>query len=168
MTMEQILDTLRGFEGVLELSPAPGSEFPEIAWGDHFSYYAADGRLPQREQPYATIVTKDYLDDASSDLDPPGRWRLNVHVSRDRFVELLGQDPHTATTPSDTSEADVLFRHPVYGAQGWLSVVNPGERTTSTVVALLGEAHEGARRRARRRDAAGHSQEASEPAVDEI
>ena len=73
MTMEQILDTLRGFEGVLELSPAPGSGFPEIAWGDHFFYYAADGRLPQREQIYATIVTKGSPEPGRTDDVDSGR-----------------------------------------------------------------------------------------------
>lgn len=42
MSMEQILEAVRGFDGVLELAPTAGSEYPEIAWGDHFFYYAPD------------------------------------------------------------------------------------------------------------------------------
>lgn len=151
MTMEQILDTLRGFDGVLELAPGPGSDSPEIAWGDHFFYYSPDGQVPLREQPYATIVTKDYPGDTSSDLDPPGRWRLNIHAGRDRFRDLVGSDPRTAAAEPDTSAPDRFFPHPVYAQQGWVSVVNPGEATTAAALSLLRDAHEAARRRADRR-----------------
>ena len=58
MSMDDILQTIRAFDGVLELAPTEGSGFPEIAWGDHYFYFAPDGDVPQREQPYATIVTK--------------------------------------------------------------------------------------------------------------
>ncbi|MCP3805116.1 DUF6194 family protein [Allokutzneria sp. A3M-2-11 16] len=148
MSMEQILDTVRGFDGVLELAPAEGSEFPEIAWGDHFFYYAPDGQVPQRTQPYATIVTKNYPDDALSDLDPPGRWRLNIHVGRAAFMRLTGEDPKRVASRPDFSAADVVLRHPVYSTQGWIAIVNPGDHTTPLAVELLREAHENARRRA--------------------
>ncbi len=149
MTMAPILDTIRALAGVLELAPVEGSRAPEIAWGDHFFYYAPDGQVPERGQPYATVVTKDYPGDTLSDLDPEDRWRVNIHVGRDRLIELLGEDPRSATAP-DFSAADTILPHPVYGAMGWIAVVNPGRRTTPTVVALLREAHEDARRRALR------------------
>ena len=57
MTLQQILAEVRTFDGILELAPQAGSDYPEIAWGDHFFYYAPDGQVPRR-QPYATIVTK--------------------------------------------------------------------------------------------------------------
>ncbi|MFF1720226.1 DUF6194 family protein [Streptomyces sviceus] len=142
--MEQIIATVRDFDGALVVVPGPGGDSPEIAWGDAFFYYAPDGRTPRHTQPYGTIVTKDYPDDTASDLDPPGRWRVNVQVGRAALPELLGQR-------HDPAEADVLLPHPVYGALGWICVVNPGERTTGTVVRLLREAHEAARARAARR-----------------
>ncbi|WP_181784221.1 DUF6194 family protein [Pseudonocardia pini] len=140
--MEQILSVARGLDGVLELAPGPGSEFPEIAWGDHFFYYAPDGRVPERQQPYATIVTKDYPGDTSSDLDRPGRWRLNVHVGRTAFARLVD-----AVAP-DPATADTVLAHPVYARQGWVSIVEPGERTAALAADLLRDAHEAARRRA--------------------
>ncbi|MFG2725734.1 DUF6194 family protein [Streptomyces canus] len=142
--MEQIIATVRGFEGALVVVPEPGGDFPEIAWGDAFFYYAPDGRMPRATRPYGTIVTKDYPDDSASDLDPPGRWRVNVHVGRTALAELL-------EGPYDLAAADVLLPHPVHGPLGWICVVNPGERTTGTVVRLLREAHEAARARAARR-----------------
>jgi hypothetical protein len=145
--MDQLLETIRSFDGVLELAPTEGSAFPEVAWGDHFFYYAPDGRVPEREQPYATIVTKNYPDDALSDLDHPGRWRLNVHVGKSALRELTGEDPG----PVDFSAVDTVLPHPVYGAQGWISIVNPGLATQPLAVRLLREAHDAAVRRASRR-----------------
>ena len=45
--------------------------------------------------------------------------------------------------------------HPVYGALGWVAVVNPGEETTETVLQLLREAHGAARARVERRQGTG-------------
>ena len=144
MSMEQIIATVRGFDGALVVVPQPGGDSPEIAWGDAFFYYAPDGRMPRTTQPYGTIVTKNYPDDTASDLDCPGRWRVNVHVGRRALPELVGEQEDLAAT-------DVLLPHPVYGALGWICVVNPGVRTTETVVRLLREAHEAARAREARR-----------------
>ena len=152
MSMRQILETIRTFDGVVELAPGPGSGAPELAWGDHFFYYSycsnpSDGQVPQREQPNATAVTKDYPGDTLSRLDEPGRWRLNVHVGRSRFVELVGEDPRDESVGWDLAADDVVLPHPVYRAQGWVSIVNPGERTSVLAVELARAAHEDARRR---------------------
>ncbi len=157
MSMEQILETVRGFDGILELAPAEGSEFPEVAWGDHFFYYAPDGQVPQRAQPFATIVTKDYPGDTGSELDPPDRWRLNIHVGRARFTELTGEEPRAAESSVDYSASDTVLPHPVYRAQGWIAIVDPGVRTSTIAVSLLRLAHEDARRRKtpHRRDSHG-------------
>ncbi|MFK0255221.1 DUF6194 family protein [Streptomyces sp. NPDC090445] len=153
--MEQITATVRGFDGALVLVPGPGGGFPELAWGDAFFYYAPDGRVPHHVQPYGTIVTKDQPGDTASDLDPPGRWRVNVHVDRAAFRELTGEDPRSLDRPRDHTAADSVMPHPVYGAVGWISVVNPGERTTGTVLRLLRSAHDAARARFERRHASG-------------
>lgn len=154
MSMDQLLETIRRFDGVLELAPIAGSPFPEIAWGDHFFYYAPNGLVPQREQPYATVVTKNYPDDTSGDLDAPGRWRLNIHVGRATYIELLGADPRVdATAGIDFTAVDTVLPHPVYRAQGWISIINPGTHTQALAASLLREAHEAASRRAIRRAA---------------
>ena len=145
MSMDEILAEIRTFDGVLELAPAAGGPYPEIAWGDHFFYYAPDGEVPQREQPYATIVTKNHPGDTAGDLDHPGRWRLNIHVGRTAFRELTGLDE------PDFTAADAVLPHPVYAAQGWIAIVDPAERTHALAVRLLHDAHEAARHRAERR-----------------
>lgn len=150
MSMEQILDVVRSLDGALVLAPEEGSEFPEIAWGDFFFYYAPDGQVPHNVQPYATIVTKDYPDDAQSELGAAGRWRVNIHVGRAKFQELTGESPRTLDS-WDFAAVDAFMPHPVYGALGWVSVVNPGEETLSTVLELIRDAQTQERLRATRR-----------------
>ncbi|WP_412543853.1 DUF6194 family protein [Longispora sp. K20-0274] len=141
MEIHDIIDRIGALDGVLVLTPGPGDGSPEIAWGDVFFYYAPDGTVPHT-QPFATIVTKDYPDDDVSRLDRPGAFRLNIAAGAERFREWAG------TAPTDA--ADVLFPHPVYGALHWLSVVNPGPRTSEAVGDLLISAHRLARERADR------------------
>lgn len=141
MEIDQILDHVRRLDHVLVLAPAKGSEFPAIAWGDSFVYYAPDGQVPTNTQPFTTIVTKNYPDDELSRLDDEGRWRVNVHVGR-------GAVPEPAADPA---EADVVLRHPVYGDLGWVAVINPGARTEQTVLDLIDRAHADARARWDRR-----------------
>lgn len=148
MSMDQLLETIRRFDGVLELAPTADSPFPEIAWGDHFFYFAPDGQVPEREQPYATIVTKNYPDDILCDVDQPDRWRLNVHVGRAAYIEILGTDPRVEPTAVDFTAVDTVLPHPVYRAQGWISIINPAARTQALAMDLLGRAHDAARRRA--------------------
>ncbi|MGW2666299.1 DUF6194 family protein [Nocardia tengchongensis] len=145
MDIEEITEYIESLDGVLTLTPGPGSGYPEIAWGDKFFYYAPDGQVPTRTQPFATIVTKDYPDDATSKLDRPGIFRLNISVGRDAFIAQLGHTPReTADHPLDTAAADSLFAHPVYASAAWLSVINP-DTTTPTVKELLVLAHDRAR-----------------------
>lgn len=151
MSMHDYLGRVRAFEGVLELDPEEGGPFPEIAWGDHFFYYAPDGQTPQQGQPFATFVTKDYPDDALSELDRAGRWRLNIHVGRHRFVLLTGEEPRlssdNAGTVWDFAATDTVIPHPVYRAQGWIAVVTPSRDSLAVIVSLLEQAHADAKRR---------------------
>ena len=151
MSMDELLETIRAFDGVLELAPDESSAFPAIAWGDHFFYYAPAGQVPTREQPYATIVTKNYPGDALSGLDKPDRWRLNIHVGTDGFIELVGEDPRSKARTWDYAATDMVLPHPVYREQGWVSIVHPGASTQGLAARLLRQAHEAAHRRATRR-----------------
>ncbi|MFD7293566.1 DUF6194 family protein [Streptomyces sp. NPDC059897] len=147
--MEHLIKTVRGFDGALVLAPEPGGDFPEIAWGDAFFYYAPDGQVPQATQPYGTIVTKNYPGDELSDLDAPDRLRVNIQVDRAAFPALTG-DSAPDSAP-DYAAVDTVLPHPVYGAQSWICVVNPGERTSESVLRLLRTAHDAARSRYERR-----------------
>lgn len=144
MNMQKIVETVRGFEGALVVIPDAGSAMPPLSWGDAFFYFSPSGVMPERTQPYGSIVTKNYPEDEASHLDEPDRFRVNIHVGRGRVSVL---------TPKDTMPADVdtFFPHPLYGAAGWVSVVNPASRTADTVVSLLRVAHKAAQDRSGRR-----------------
>lgn len=142
--MHEIIDIVRGFDGALTVEPEAGSDHPELSWGDAYFFHAPDGRMPERTQPFGTIITKDYPDDTSSLLDAPGRFRVNIHVGRERVESLV-------TASVDPAEVDVFHRHPLYGTSGWVCVIDPAERTADAVLSLLRDAHEAARSRAERR-----------------
>jgi len=118
------LDVLRPTDG-------PGA-------GDTFFIYDPERNLDDRHRmPFATIVTKNYGDfDASSQLDRPGIFRLNVGVSRETFRSLFSED-----ASHDYAALDVLMPHPVYASQSWVCVLNPSAETFETVLPLLDEAY---------------------------
>jgi hypothetical protein len=156
MSIDRVLEELRGLPGVLELAPEEGSEHPEVSWGDHFFYYAPDGEVPTNRQPHTTVVTKDYPDDDVSQLDDPDRARLNVNVGSDVFADVLGAPPgQLDLTDIDHTDEDVFVPHPLYGSFGWVSVVNPGQRTLDRARELVRHAHDADRQRLERREAAG-------------
>jgi hypothetical protein len=104
--------------------------------GDVFAVYDPAGDLPpERQLPWATIVTSDNPYDATSHLDRPEVFRLNFGLPRARFGELVD-----TAVEHDPSALDVLFPHPVYGGQHWLCVLNP-RQMWPTVQELLTEAH---------------------------
>lgn len=144
MDMQQIIEAVRGLDGALVITPEAGGPFPELSWGDAYFYHAPSGRMPERTQPYGTIITKDYPDDASSALAAPGRFRVNIHVGREQVEALVVAD-------AAPTEVDVFHRHPLYGASGWVCVIDPADRTAEAVLTLLRDAHDAARSRAERR-----------------
>jgi hypothetical protein len=82
--IDDIIECVAALDGVLTMKAGPGDGSPEISWGDVFFYYAPDGEVP-RTQPFATIVTKDYPDEPSSQLDQADAFRLNIGVGAQRF-----------------------------------------------------------------------------------
>ncbi len=139
--MQTLIARIRSFDGVLVVQPEAGSDLPDISWGDSVFYYAPDGVMPTRRQPYGTIVTKDHPDDTASNLNGPGRFRVNIDVGRERARELA--------CAGDPARSDVIVPHPLHASAGWVSVVNL-DHTAELVLTLLGEAHEAARSRAAR------------------
>ena len=143
MRIDEVIDDIESLAGVLALKPQPGDGTPEIAWGDAFFYYAPDGVIPQ-VQPFATIVTKDYPDDASSGLDRPGAFRVNVAAGTTLFEQW-------ADDSSGPSADDTVIAHPVYGELHWLAVTNPGQQSGEILRELIRAAHAAARARYERR-----------------
>lgn len=135
------------FPGVNVMVPTEG-----VGVGDTFFIYDPHRDVePQRQFPFATIVTKDYGDfDNASQLDRPGVFRLNVGVGRDTYRALFGPPPTAAgagagsavASGHDFTALDRLMPHPVYAVQSWVCVLNPSDETFKTVEPLLAEAYQ--------------------------
>jgi Family of unknown function (DUF6194) len=103
---------------------------------DFFALYDPAADLPpERQHPWATIVTSDHPFDATSHLDRRAVFRLNLGLPKARFRELVD-----VAADHDPTAFDVLFPHPVYGGLHWLCVLNP-DRSWPMVQGLLTEAH---------------------------
>lgn len=122
---------------VVVASAANGA--PEISWGTTFSFYDPEKRLEGANKfPFATMVNRDYDEfDKLSNLDREGVFRLNVGISRKTYESLF---PAGADT-SDFSVLDRVMPHPVYHAQHWICVLNPGPETFESIKTLIAEAH---------------------------
>ena len=143
------------------------------AAGDTYFLYDPQADLPpERQQPFATIVTGD-RHDRVSDLDRPGAYRLNIGLTRATYTARFGAPPTrpdaegVLDTGFDQTTTDTLMPHPVYASHYWVVVVNPGEQTLPTVRTLLVEAHgfaarKYARQEARRQSAEGPAEGVSE------
>ncbi|MFR9766932.1 DUF6194 family protein [Nocardia sp. SC052] len=151
MTIDEIIGFVSTLDGVLTLSPGPGDGSPEISWGDTFFYYSPDGVIPKATQPFATIVTKNYPADESSDLDRPDAFRVNIAAGKEAFTHWTGHTPRERSTPDNPSATDTVIPHPVYASAAWLAVINPGPRTTAPTRTLLRTAYDLARSRHERR-----------------
>ena len=153
MNITEVIDDIESLEGVLALKPQPGDGTPEIAWGDAFFYFAPDGVIPQT-QPFATIVTKDYPDDASSGLDRPGAFRVNIAAGKElfhRWADTASGPAATGPVASGPAADDTVIAHPVYGELHWLAVTNPGPQSADALRELIRAAHAAARARYERR-----------------
>lgn len=152
MTEEEIIRFTSGLPGVVVVTASEANGAPEIAWGDSFFFYDPDGTADRRI-PFTTIVTKDYDGfDMLSKLNRPGLFRLNVAVGRERFEELLGYPPaeHEPRSASvDYAALDEVIPHPVYAAQGWVSILCPGPNTSEEARSLITSAQQRAMARHR-------------------
>ncbi|WP_411720928.1 DUF6194 family protein [Mycetocola sp.] len=155
MCGEALIAFGRTLPGVVVDTVGEGSGAPEIAWGDSFFYYDPENDERNRLHPFTTIVTKNYTGfDEVSELGRSGVYRLNVAVGSAAFLDLLGYAPsaHAEHTGEfDYSQLDVLLPHPVYAAQGWVSILNPGVRMLETAKTLVTRARDLAAGRYERR-----------------
>lgn len=147
MTQREIIDFVTGMSDVVAVTASEADGSPEIAWGDTFFFHCPDHADPlaNRRMPFATIVTKDYPGfDTVSDIDRDGVFRLNIAVGRDVFETQLGYPPAAhpdRSTGFDHTRSDRVLPHPVYAAQGWVCLLNPGAATADQARSLLTGAH---------------------------
>ncbi|MGH8911822.1 MAG: DUF6194 family protein [Acidimicrobiia bacterium] len=143
MTEAEIVASVSQFPGAAVTVASEETGAPELAWGSTFFFYDPDDEEAARRFPFATIVVDDVPDfDEASHLDRPDIFRVNVWVERETAARVA--------TDADPDALDVPIRHPVYGAQGWVSILNP-ETSSPILSGLLTEAHGRAVERHRRR-----------------
>lgn len=154
MTEDEIIRFAAALPGVEVVTASEGDGSPEVAWGDSFIFYDPENVPADRRFPFATIVTKDYGGfDEASDLNRDGVFRLNVSVGRQRFTELIGHPPAEHAEHEgdfDYTAIDSVIPHPVYARQAWVSILNPGERTSDLARFLITGARDRAAARHRR------------------
>ena len=154
MTPDEITALVAAMPGVVVLTVGEADDAPEAWWGDTFFYYDPDGDQPaDRRLPFATVIHHDYEGfDTDSNLNREGVFRLSIAAGRDRFQELLGYPPAAYAANRDRFDytaLDRLLPHPAYAVQGWVAILNPGERTSAQARAVLAHAHDRAARRLR-------------------
>ena len=97
-----------------------------------YLYDPAADLPPERQQPFATIVTGDHYEKVSR-LDEPGAWRLNLGLTKATYTSLFGPVPTerdadwVLDSGHDYSERDKLMPHPFYASQHWVCIVSPSE-----------------------------------------
>jgi hypothetical protein len=158
VTENDIIEWVAAMPGVVAVTASAANGAPEVAWGDTFFFYDPAGvGSEERRMPFATIVRDDYGGrDGLSALGRAGVSRLNIGLGRERFEDLVGHAPAAHARRQhgfDYAALDRLLPHPVYAAQGWVAILNPGERTSDLARALLAEARDRARERHERKHA---------------
>jgi hypothetical protein len=145
VTEDDLSSFIAGLPGVVVVTASEAHGAPEVAWGDSFFYYEPEGVEAERKLPFATIVTQDYDGfDMASNLNRPGIYRLNLAIGRIRFGELVGYPPaqHAEHEEDfDYRALDCVLPHPVYAVQAYVSILNPGEKTSALARSLIVEAH---------------------------
>ncbi|WP_405058944.1 DUF6194 family protein [Kribbella sp. NBC_01505] len=141
MTVDELDRLIRRYDGVRVLE----------AQGDLFHLYDPAADLPpERQQPFATIVTRDHYERVSR-LDEPGSWRLNLGLTKATYTSLFGTPPTerdadwVLTSGHDYAARDTLMPHPFYASQHWVAIVNP--TALDPLLPLITEAYEFAARK---------------------
>jgi hypothetical protein len=103
--------------------------------GDTFFIYDPDHDLPpERQMPFATVVTNDNYDTVSR-LNEPGAYRLNIGLTKATFTAR-----YSTSGEIDYAVRDKVMPHPDYAGQHWVCVVNPSD--VEALRPLLDEAYE--------------------------
>jgi hypothetical protein len=141
MTVDEMDRVIRAYDGIRVLK----------AQDDLFYLYDPAADLPpERQQPFATIVTGDHYEKVSR-LDEPGAWRLNIGLTKTTYAALFGAVPTERDTDwvldsgHDYTTRGKLMPHPFYASQYWVCIVSPTD--LAALRPLLDEAHEFAARK---------------------
>ena len=111
--------------------------------GDSFFFYGDEKKFP-----FATIVTTDNDFDNVSKLDREDFYRVNVGIDKVTFNTLFGaikSQPGISgyvNSGIDFTVSDEIMPHPIYGSMYWICVVNPDQKTFTTLHAYLATSYD--------------------------
>ena len=135
------------------------SRFPGLVvintWGETSLFYNPLGVLKRGAYCF-TFKESDGENDASSKLNRDEvAFRLNFKISKASFLEKFGEPSLPERPPKgciitlksgseyDPTALDTLIPHPVYGWMSWVSVINPSDKTITSLIedGLFGESY---------------------------
>lgn len=126
------------------------------SWGERGIFYNPENKL-KRGIYVLTVKEYDGENDASSQLDRTGVYRVNVGVPPKTFERMFGPRPKRPPKGGrvdmdyDFSAIDQIMPAPVYAWMSWICVLNPSESTFETLKPLIREAYDYAREKYRKK-----------------
>ena len=116
-------------------------------WGEKAVFYNPDNILKKGVY-VLTIKEKDGENDKASGLDRKDIFRVNLGLRKETFIKLFGIIParpaagKTVNMNYDFKNTDEILPHPVYAWMGWISILNPAEKTADTLIPFINEAYD--------------------------
>ncbi|MDE6313972.1 MAG: hypothetical protein K2M46_10235 [Lachnospiraceae bacterium] len=116
------------------------------SWGERGIYYNPNNKL-KRGVYVLTVKEKDGENDKSSNLDRQNRYRVNLGVPKDIFVEMFEHIPKRPSKGGivdmdyDFTRTDEIMPHPIYAWMSWICVLNPSRNTFEELKPLILEAY---------------------------
>jgi|TARA_R110000868_G_scaffold406339_1_gene686663 hypothetical protein len=103
-------------------------------WGERGLFYNPGNKFSKGAY-VLTFKEKDGKNDASSDLNADGKYRLNLKISKATFISLFENIPKRPAAGEvidgnyNFSALDTVMPHPIYGWMTWVCAVNPTRET---------------------------------------
>ena len=116
-------------------------------WGEKVIFYNP-GNVLKKGVYVLTIKEKDGENDKASGLNRKDVFRVNLGLRKDTFIKLFGEIPARPSAGKvvnmnyDFTKKDVILPHPVYAWMGWISVLNPSDKTADTLIPFINEAYD--------------------------
>ncbi|MBV6647003.1 MAG: hypothetical protein KI790_16215 [Cyclobacteriaceae bacterium] len=108
------------------------------------SFFYNPGRMLPHGVYFSTIKESDGPNDAFSNLDRDGVFRISMGLGKQKYQEIFGGVPKRASKGEspvaglwDFHQLDLLTPHPVYAWMGWVCILNPGpinQRVVKTII----------------------------------
>lgn len=137
MNIEEIIDyCLSNFKGTVLVE----------SWGEKGIFYNPNQKL-KRGIYVLTIKEKDGENDRGSNLDRRDVFRVNIGIRKESFKAIFGEIPKrpragkTIDMEYDFTTLDSIIPHPVYAWMGWISILNPSQKSFEQLKPFLQESY---------------------------